>query len=203
MLRIVPESRGMPRLPAIAAAVAGLAVMLVGIASAESAARSSGQIAFDRADPASTQGDTFVFTANPDGSRARRLSKGHSCCPGWSHDGRRIAVPAGIPGDRIGTATIDADGRGYKILRINDRTLSLGCVVWSRDDRMLACEGFDEKRSGRAGIYLLPSASGGTPKRLTRNPLGGGDLPGAYSPDGRRLVLSRFNKDGNGMGCSW
>ncbi len=46
----------------------------------------------------------------------------------------------------------------------------------------------------------MPSASGGTAKRLTRNPLGGGDLPGAYSPDGRRLVLSRFSKDENGIG---
>jgi hypothetical protein len=104
-------------------------MVLVAAASAGGAARSNGQIAFDRADPASTEGDTFVFVANPDGSRARRLFKGHSCCPGWSHDGRRIANPAGLPGDRIGTATINADGTGYRILRHNDRMLSAGCVV--------------------------------------------------------------------------
>jgi Tol biopolymer transport system component len=176
-----------------------LAVVLAATAGAGGSARSNGKIAFDRADPASSQDDTFIFTANPDGSSARRLFKGHSCCPGWSHDGRRIAIPAGLPGDRIGTATINADGTGYRILRYNDRTLSVGCFVWSPNDRVLACEGFDEKRKGRNGIYLMP-AIGGTPKRLTTNLVGGSDLPGAYSPNGRRLVFSRFNALENAPG---
>ncbi len=184
---------------AIAVAAAVLAVMFVAAASAGDSARSNGQIAFDRADTASTQDDTFVFVANPDGSHARRLFKGHTCCPGWSHDGRRIAIPAGLPGDRIGTATINADGSGYKTLGYNNPTLSLGCTVWSRNDRVLACEGFDEKRKGRNGIYLLP-ATGGPFKRLTKNLVGGSDLPGAYSPDGRSLVFSRFNELENGIG---
>jgi len=72
-------------------------------------------------------------------------------------------------------------------------------MVWSRNDRVLACEGFDEKRTGRNGIYLL-RATGGPLKRLTKNLLGGGDLPGAYSPDGKRLVFSRFNELENGIG---
>ena len=190
MLRIVP----------VVAAVVGLAVMLVGIASAELAARSNGQIAFDRADPASTSGDTFLFAANPDGSRARRLFKGHTCCPRWSHDGGRITVPATIAGDRLGTATLRADGTGYKVLRFADRTLSLGCSVWSPNDRILACEGWDERRAARQGIYTLPSATGGTPKRLTRNPFGGTDLPGSYSPDGKRLVFARYDNDETGIG---
>ena len=80
-----------------------------------------------------------------------------------AHDGRRLAIPASISGDRIGTATVKADGTGYKLLRINDRTLSAGCFVWSPNDRVLACESWDDTRPGRSGIYLLPSASGGTP----------------------------------------
>ncbi len=194
-----PRFRGGGRAPAIAAAAAVLVVVLAATAGAGGVGRPNGLIAFDRADPASTQDDTFIFTANPDGSRARRLFKGHSCCPGWSHDGRRIAIPASLPGDRIGTATINADGSSYRILRYDDRTLSLGCFVWLRGNRALACEGLDEKRTGRNGIYLLP-ATGDSPKRLTKNTLGGTDLPGAYSPDGKRLVFSRFNELENGIG---
>lgn len=184
----------------LVSAAAILSIMVVSAISAGRSARSNGQIGFDRADPASTKGDTFVFTANPDGSRARRLIKSHTCCPGWSLDGRRLAVPASISGERIGTATVNADGSGYKLLRINDRTLNAGCLVWSRNDRMLACESWDEKHAGRNGIYLLPSASGGTPKRLTSNRVGGHDLPGSYSPDGKRLVFTRFNKDEISLG---
>jgi WD40-like Beta Propeller Repeat len=169
-------------------------------ASAGGSLRPNGQIAFDRADPASTSGDTFLVTANPDGRHARRLFRGHTCCPGWSHDGSRLSLAAVLPGDRIGAATIRADGTGYKVLRLNDRTLNVGCPVWSQNDRILVCEGWDEKRAGRQGLYTLPSAIGGTPERLTRNPIGGSDLPGSYSPDGKRLVFSRFDKHGNGTG---
>jgi Tol biopolymer transport system component len=190
----------MPRPGPIPIAAAVLTVVLAVTASAGGSPRPNGQIAFDRADPASTSGDTFLFTANPDGSHARRLFKGHTCCPGWSHDGGRITVAAALAGDRIGTATIRADGTGYKVLRLSDRTLNVGCPVWSRNDRILACEGWDETRAGRGGIYTLPSATGGTPKRLTRNPLGGSDLPGSYSPDGKRLVFARFDRNGNGNG---
>jgi Tol biopolymer transport system component len=184
----------------VISAAAILSIMLASATSAGRSTRPNGLIGFDRADPASTEGDTFVFTANPDGSRARRLIKSHTCCPGWSHDGRRLAIPASISGDRIGTATVNADGTGYKLLRINDRTLNAGCLLWSRNDRTLACESWDETRAGRNGIYLLPSASGGTPKRLTSNRVGGNDLPGSYSPDGKRLVFTRFNKNEISLG---
>ena len=43
------------------------------------------------------------------------------------------------------------------------------------------------------------STSGGEVKRLTSNP-GGGDAPGSYSPDGKRLVFSRFDRNGNSLG---
>src|SRR3954452_13683205 len=86
---------------------------------AASSARTNGQIAYDGADPRSPD-DTFVYTTNPDGSRARRLMARHTCCPSWSHDGRRLAVPASLPGDRLTTATVDADGRSYMRLPIKD-----------------------------------------------------------------------------------
>jgi TolB protein len=161
----------------------------------------NGRIAFDRADPGSP-GDAFVYTANSDGSHARRLIASHSCCPAWSHDGRRLLVPASLPpGERLTTATVSADGRGYKRLAIKDPTLSVACAggAWSPDDTKLACESWDDSRPSRNGIYIRPSAAGGAPRRLTSNP-SGGDLPGSYSPDGKQIVFARFDEDGNSKG---
>ena len=159
---------------------------------AASSARTNGQIAYDRADPRSPD-DTFIYTTNPDGSRARRLMARHTCCPSWSHDGRTLAIPAGLPGDRLTTATVGADGRSYKRLPIEDPTLSVACVggAWSPDDTRLACESWDDSRPSRNGIYIRSSSAGSSPKRLTSSP-GGGDLPGSYSPDGRHIVFARY-----------
>jgi len=161
---------------------------------------SNGLIAFDRADPASSSGDTWIFVSNPDGTRARRLYEGHACCPGWSHDGRRVAITVGLRDGRIGTATQPARGGRSKTLPLQDPTLNVACHVWSRNDARLACEGWDDKHQGRIGVYTISSTRGGLARRLTRNALGGHDLPGAYSPDGRRLVFSRFDENDNGVG---
>jgi Tol biopolymer transport system component len=167
---------------------------------AATSVRANGQIAYDRADPRSPD-DTFIYTANPDGSHPRRLIARHTCCPGWSHDGRKLSIPASLPGDRLTTATVRADGRSYNLLPIKDPTLSVACAggAWSPDDTGLACESWDDSHPSRNGIYVRPSAAGGAPKRLTSNP-GGGDLPGSYSPDGRRIVFARFDRNGTSLG---
>ena len=131
---------------------------------AASSARTNGQIAYDRADPRSPD-DTFIYTTNPDGSRARRLMARHTCCPSWSHDGRTLAIPAGLPGDRLTTATVGADARSYKRLPIEDPTLSVACAggAWSPDDTQLACESWDDSRPSRNGIYIRSSSAGSSP----------------------------------------
>jgi hypothetical protein len=121
----------------------------------------NGQIAYDRADPRSA-GDTFVYTANPDGSRVRRLTARHTCCPGWSHDGRKLAIPAGLPRDRLTTATGGADGRSYKLLPIEDPTLSVACAggAWSPDDtRLRAKAGTIRGRHVTASTSAPPPAA--------------------------------------------
>lgn len=45
----------------------------------------------------------------------------------------------------------------------------------------------------------MSSSDGSGLTRLT-NPLGGDDNPGAYSPDGKRLVFLRLDRDGNSLG---
>src|SRR5258708_1937598 len=71
---------------------------------------------------------------------------------------------------------------------------------WAADHRRVGCEGRDDKPPSSDGIYTISSSNGGVPQRLTANPLGGHDLPGAYSPDGKRIVFSRFDKNGSGIG---
>ena len=158
------------------------------------------RLSFDRADPRSV-GDTFVYTANSDGTQARRLTANHTCCPGWSHDGRKLTLPAELGRDRLTTAIVGADGRGYKRLRINDPSLSVACAggAWSPDDTKLACESWDDADPSRNGIYTRSSSGGGVVTRLTSNP-GGGDLPGSYSPDGKAARLLRFDRNGNSFG---
>jgi WD40-like Beta Propeller Repeat len=187
---------------ALVAVLLAIVLVLVPVSrgDAVSSAATNGQIAYDRADPRSPD-DTFVYTANPDGSRARRLMAKHTCCPGWSHDGRTLAIPASLPADRLTTATVGAGGQSYKVLPIKDRTLSVACAggAWSPDDTQLACESWDDSRPSRNGIYIRSSSAGGAAKRLTSSP-GGGDLPGSYSPDGRHIVFARFDKNGTSRG---
>ena len=159
----------------------------------------NGQVAFDRFDPAS--GNQFIFTANPDGSFARRLVPFPGSGPSWSHDGRKLAFPVLAPDGRITTATVNADGSDYTVLPIDDPTLNVGCFdgAWSPNDQQLACETWDNTNPDRGGIYTMSSATGSDLRRLT-NPQGGDDQPGAYSPDGKRLVFARFDQNGNPVG---
>jgi Tol biopolymer transport system component len=187
------------RLIAVLAALAALAVLMA-VTAAASPTGMNGQVAYDRADPTSP-GDTFVYTANPDGSQAHQLVPVHAAGPSWSHDGSKLAVTVLTEDGRIGTATVNADGSGYTLLPIDDPTLNVGCFggAWSPNDARLACEGWDDSNPARNGIYTLSSAGGSDLTRLT-NPVGNHDQPGAYSPDGKRIVFLRVDQDDNGVG---
>jgi Tol biopolymer transport system component len=181
----------------IVTALAGIAalVALTAVTAGASPRAVNGQIAYDRV--AGTE--QFVYTANPDGSHEHQLIPGQTCCPGWSKDGSKLTIARLTDDGRIGTAAVNADGSGYTPLPIDDPTLNLGCPVWSPDGTRLACEGWDESNPGRGGIYTISSSNGSGLTRLT-NPLAGGDQPGAYSPDGKRLVFLRLDQDGNSLG---
>ena len=152
----------------------------------------NGRIVFEQADPASKDGDTFVFTANPDGSDVRRLVPSPTCCASWSPDGSRLAVAAMTDDDRITSATVNPDGSGYEVKTIPDPTLNLGCNVWSPNGNRFACEGWDEARPKRPkGLFSVRTSDFGGLVRLTKNPYGGPDTPGDYSPNGTRIAFLR------------
>jgi TolB protein len=150
----------------------------------------NGQIVFVRFDPllpSSLEEPKFIYTVNPDGSHEHLVGEGD--CPRWSPDGTRLAICGGS-----GTAHIvDPDTGGFRVLSNPDPNLELHCPFsWSPDGQRLACEGFGETDPSRTGIYTVRSSDGGDLTRVTSNP-GGDDIPGDYSPNGKRLVFGRVD----------
>jgi Tol biopolymer transport system component len=152
----------------------------------------NGRIVFEQADPASKEGDTFAFTANPNGTDVRQLVPSHTCCAGWSSDGSKISIAANTDGGRITTATVKSDGSGYEVKTIPGPTLNLGCPVWSPQGDRFVCDGWDDVNRDRGnGLFGVRSTNFGGLVRLTKNPYGRHDIPGDYSPDGTRIAFLR------------
>jgi Tol biopolymer transport system component len=162
----------------------------------------NGQIAFARFDPLLE--DTLLYTVNPDGSHEHQVLSLPVECPRWTPDGTSITT-CGFP-PHGATAIIDPDDGSYRVLPMPDPdNLFTACPLMSPDGERLACEGFGEDQSenpadpSRNGIYTIRSSDGGGLERMTFNP-GGDDLPGDYSPNGKRLVFGRFDGDGEPVG---
>ena len=83
--------------------------------------------------------------------------------------------------------------------------LFTACPLMSPDGSRLACGGFGEDRFENPtdpslnGIYTIRSSDGGGLTRMTSNP-GGEDMPGDYSPNGKRLVFGRFDENEEPVG---
>lgn len=173
--------------------VAALAVAVAAVTAGAKVSGTNGRIAFQQDDPASP-GETFVLTANPDGSHAKRLVPSHTCCERFSPDGSKIAIAALTADGRITTATVNPDGSGYKIRTIPDPSLNLECAAWSPNGRHFVCEGWDEVHPKRkAGLFTVRTSDFDGLVRLTTNPYGGHDIPADYSPDGKRIAFWREN----------
>jgi Tol biopolymer transport system component len=188
----------------MSAGVLAVVLFLVAVALASGQAATAavatpvnGQITFDRT--VQLTGKQSVLVANPNGKRVRIVVRG-TCCAGFSPDGSKLVVPDAINGGRIGTAILNADGTGYTKFPVSDPTLNVGCGAWSPDGTRLACETWDDSDPARNGIYTISALDGSGLTRVTSNPLGGHDLPGSYSPNGKSIVFIRDDASGNPAG---
>ena len=182
----------MRKLIAFAVLAAAIAA-IVAVAAAANPHGGNGRIVFTRFDPALD--DDFVYTANPDGSHEQQLLSTGAEGPRWSPDGRRIVVvPHDV--DNVSARIVNADNGSYRdVPNPNPDLFFLPCSgPWSPDGKRLTCEAFGNTDQSINGIYTMRASDGGGLKRVTTNP-GGEDCPGDYSPNGKRLVFLRSNRD--------
>lgn len=161
----------------------GAAGLLAGSASAK-APGVNGRIAFQ-------DGDGGIHTIRPDGSDVRQVASEAEQAH-WSSDGRRIAIAKEIEGGRVTTALLNADGSNFSLQLSPDPTQNFVCPNWAPKDARMACEVWDDVHPERLpGLYTVRTSGWDMPTRLTTNTLGGHDLPGDWSPDGRRFAFLR------------
>jgi Tol biopolymer transport system component len=157
----------------------------------------NGRIVFSRFDPAA--GDTFTYTVNPDGSHVQQLFSAHpSNTPHWSPDGSEVAIFC--CDDGMAAHFVNPDTGSFRGVARPDPTLDTFCgFSWSPDGQRLACESHGVTDPSRDGIYSIRASDGGGLTRITSSPPGGGDIPGDYSPHGKRLVFVRGDENGSGL----
>jgi Tol biopolymer transport system component len=138
----------------------------------------------------STTGTEQVYTVDPDGTD-RQLLYDNSEAGQWSPDGRQVGLAVQTTGQQL---IYNVDTGATADLGLSDRypNLALFCVLWSPDGSRLACEGFGQTDGSLNGVYTVRSSDGGGLQRVTSDP-NGDDCPSDYSPNGKRLVISRAN----------
>jgi Tol biopolymer transport system component len=169
--------------------LAVLAAAVVALGTGSAAAKPAGTNGKIVVNADSTTGTQPVYTVNPDGSDQQLLFDNAEAGQ-WSPDGRRIALTLFEPSDH--TVIYDVDTGVTTDLGLSARypDLALYCGVWSPDGSRLACEGFGQTEGSLNGVYTVRSSDGGDLRRVTSDP-NGDDCPSDYSPEGKRLVISR------------
>jgi Tol biopolymer transport system component len=190
-----------------AAALSGAVAFLVGTAPTTAQATfagANGRIAFYRVDE---NGFTQVWTANPDLSAAHQLTAGDafSGWPSWAPDASRIAFdsnssdPDPTDSDFVNDVfTMRPDGTDVR--KVTDSVGFSGDAAYSPDGRLIA---FDSDRdvvnrtpefpaaTPDLSVYVI-AADGTGMRRVTTPPAGASDTEPRFSPDGQKVLFSRF-----------
>jgi TolB protein len=171
----------------------GLIAIAAISASAAAAPRGfNGQITFARFNP--TLGDTQVYVVNPDGTGQRLVQAPTDTaeCPTWFPDGAHIAT-CGSPLPGGGSRIINPDDKTFRDIDGTYPGLFNPCTNPSPDGTLLLCETFSEDGS-QNGIHTIRTSDGGGLTQIT-SVLGGDDIPGDWSPNGKRIVFLRTTVD--------
>ena len=138
-------------------------------------------------------GEEQVYTVDPDGTD-EQLVYNNSEVGQWSPDGTRIALVTQLGPPEV--LLFNPDNGSSVDFELPDALypdLALFCGVWSPNGARLACEGQGQTDPSLNGVYTLRSSDGGDLQRVTSDP-GGDDCPSDYSPNGKRLVVTRANE---------
>jgi Tol biopolymer transport system component len=137
-------------------------------------------------------GEEQVCTVDPDATN-QQLVYNNSEVGQWSPDGTRIALVTQLGPPQVLLFNVDDGSSVYFGLPFDlYPDLALFCTVWSPDGARLACEGQGQTDPSLTGVYTLRSSDGGDLQRVTSDPTGD-DCPSDYSPNGKRLVITRAN----------
>ena len=141
----------------------------------------NGRIVFGQFDPA--QGDTVLYTVDPDGSHLLQLRPETNECPNWSPDGKRITITE---------AVMNGDGTGFHRLSVpTGGPLFVGCGVWSSDQKSIVAEGWNDTDASQVGLWSFRSSDGGGLHQLTTSTGGGHDSPIGFAPNGSTIAFMR------------
>lgn len=170
-----------------------LGMVAVGIAQASIPPGTNGKIVFGQVFP------NYGFTINPDGSDKHRIGPaGSTTCNTWAPDGSKVLCNLWSPDGVPQPATANPDGSDFTLLNPN-LPLDLFCLSWSPDGTRLLCHSEGIANPADAGLYTVRSSDAGDLVRVTATPPDGFDIGQyGYSPDGSRVLFSRFDSNDNG-----
>jgi len=95
-----------------------------------------------------------------------------------------------------------SDGTLMRTLDLPDPTLGLACLTWSPDSARLACEGWDDAKPERVGLYTV-RADGGDLRQLTSPADHRHDQEPQYSADGSQIRYVHSTDEEGELGQLW
>ena len=160
----------------------------------------NGRIAYMRKD---ANGHWQVWVANERLVAAKRLTgePADSGWPAWSRDGRKLAFDSSRtdpdPADSKQVNDIfvmNPDGSG--VTKLTDSSGASADAAWSPDGSLIAFDADRGDYPAKQGIYVIDN-HGGNRRRVTTVPANAAnDLSPRFSPDGTRLVFTRYRGKG-------